>query len=138
MPEAPVLYVEDEDNDVLLMRLGFERAGIADRLVVVTDGQAAIDYLAGTGRYANREQHPLPCVVLLDLKLPGRSGFEVLRWMRERPQLKTLPVAIVTSSGHERDLEQAQAIGVEDYLIKKANLAQIIETAQHIKARWLG
>ncbi len=137
MADAPVLYVEDEEVDVLLMRLGFERAGIADRLAVVTDGQAAIDYLAGAGPYANREQHPLPCMVLLDLKLPRRSGFEVLRWIREHPKLKTVPVAILTSSGHERDLEQAEAIGVEDYIVKKAKIAQIAELAQNLKARWL-
>lgn len=119
------------------MQMAFKRAGVTNPLVTVCDGQQAIDYLAGTGPYANRDLHPIPCVVLLDLNLPRRSGFEVLQWIREHPHLKSLPVLIVTSSGHEHDLTRARDLGANDYIMKQADLPRLAHVVQTFRERWL-
>src|SRR4051794_15702703 len=100
MAESPktILLVEDDDNDVFFLTYAFESAGIVNPVVVVKDGQEAIDYLAGTGRYSDRGIYPLPCLVLLDLKLPVRPGLDVLRWVGQQPHLKPLLVIVLTSS----------------------------------------
>lgn len=82
MINPPILYAEDDENDALLANYAFEKAEIVNSLVVVPDGKAAIEYLAGTGKYANRTEYPLPCMVLLDIKMPHISGLEVLKWIR--------------------------------------------------------
>src|SRR5437016_3215023 len=97
-PSKPVLLVEDEQNDVFLLQYAFENAGITDPLITVEDGQQAIDYLAGKGKYAERKEFPLPYLMLLDLKLPRVMGLDVLRWIKERPELQMMPVVILTSS----------------------------------------
>jgi CheY-like chemotaxis protein len=132
-----VLYVEDEENDVLLAEIAFRRALIEQKLVVARDGQQAIDYLAGKGPFADRGAHPLPRMVLLDLKLPQKSGFEVLRWIREQPALQSLPVVIYTSSGAKSDRDQAHEFGATEYLVKPSRMADMTELAASIKSRWL-
>src|SRR5204862_5487055 len=94
----PVLLVEDNEDDIFFMRRAFRNASIANPMVVVQDGQSAIDYLGGRGTYANRSEYPLPGLVLLDIKLPLRTGFEVLNWIRTDPRVKPLVVVILTTS----------------------------------------
>ena len=94
----PVLLVEDDDNDVLFVQRAFKHAGILNRLEVVRDGDQAVDYLSGKGEYADRDKHPLPVFVLLDLKMPRRSGLEVLEWVKEREGLRRIPIVVLTSS----------------------------------------
>src|ERR1051326_5182942 len=98
-----VLYVEDEENDVLFMRRSFRKAGLEESLKVVVDGQAAIDYLLGRDVFANRLKFPIPSVVLLDLNLPTVSGFQVLKWVRQQPQYRDLPIVIFSSSARAED-----------------------------------
>ena len=101
MQHRAVLYVEDEENDVLLLRMCFQQAGITNPFKVVVNGKEAIDYLAGHGQYADRHEYPFPCLVLLDIKLPLKSGFDVLHWMRQgqqSPAVKKLPFVMLTSS----------------------------------------
>src|SRR5512145_859685 len=98
-----ILYVEDEENDALLMQLALGQAGLRNPLRVATDGVQAIDYLSGKGRFADREEHPLPGLVLLDLKLPRMIGFEVLAWIRQQPGYAELPVVVYTSSNSPAD-----------------------------------
>jgi CheY-like chemotaxis protein len=125
MPEPLVLFIEDEEGDVLLLRRALKRAGVANPLETVEDGRAAMDYLAGTGRFADRTQYPAPALVLLDLNLPGPSGFDVLEWMRQQPALAGLPVVICTSSISPADRERAQRLGATDYLIKTARFEEV-------------
>jgi CheY-like chemotaxis protein len=132
-----VLYVEDEENDVLLLQLGFEKAGINHRLQIVGDGQEAVAYLSGSGQYANREQYPSPTLVLLDLNLPCLTGMKVLQWIREQPQFATLPVVMYTSSDHPRDLENARQLGVTEYVLKPSRIGKIAELLQRLSAQWL-
>src|SRR5438270_829679 len=105
--DASILLVEDNDDDVLLVRRAFAKAKLGTPLAVVRDGDAAVEYLGGGGPYADRERHPLPALVLLDLKLPRRSGFEVLEWVRRHPVLRRLPVVVLTSSKETADVDRA-------------------------------
>jgi CheY-like chemotaxis protein len=135
--EAPILLVEDNPDDVLFLERAFAAARIAAPLRVVNDGAGAIDYLVGEGKYADRSAYPLPVLVLLDVKMPGASGFVVLRWLREQPVLKRLPVVMLTSSAQEEDAAQAYDLGVNSYLVKPSGLKQLSEVAKHIEAYWL-
>ena len=135
--KMPVLYAEDEENDALLLRLTFERAGIANAVEVVRDGQEAVDYLSGTGQYRDREKHPLPCLVLLDLNLPRLSGMEVLRWVRGEARHEGLPVVVFSSSDQSSDREGAIGCGANEYIVKPVGLARMKEIVQGLKERWL-
>jgi len=132
-----VLYAEDDDNDAFLVRRAFEQAGITHRLVVVEDGKSAIEYLSGTGTYADRAQHPLPGFVLLDLNMPGLSGIEVLKWIRTTPNVCTLPVVVLTSSNQDRDVHRAYVQGANGYLVKPGTLEEFATLARAIKDYWL-
>ena len=101
------------------------------------DGAEAIDYLAGNGPFADRTQHPLPALVLLDLNLPKKSGFEVLSWVRQQPQFSSLPVVIYTSSVGLIDKDTAQLLGATDYFVKRSGVNQIAELARSLAERWL-
>ena len=98
MSTHPILLVEDRDEDAFLLQYAFGRAEITTPMQVVTDGQMAIDYLSGTGKFSDRAQYPLPGLVLLDLKLPHVMGMDVLAWIRQQPSLKRLIVIILSAS----------------------------------------
>jgi CheY-like chemotaxis protein len=132
-----VLYVEDEENDVLFMRRSFRRAGLEDALRVVVDGVVAIDYLSGRAAFRNRLSYPLPAVVLLDLNLPTVSGFQVLQWIRRQPQFQQLPVVIFSSSSRPEDRLQAKELGASDYLEKPDSGLDFGVTVEALKRKWL-
>jgi len=132
-----VLYVEDEESDVYFMRRSFCRAGLEECLRVVVDGQAAIDYLAGQGLFANRQKYPLPAVVLLDLNLPTVSGFQVLQWIREQPPLRQLPVVIFSSSARAEDRLRATELGANDYLEKPDSGLDFGAVLEALQRKWL-
>ena len=135
--DSRVLYVEDEEDDVFFMRNAFKRIGVEDRFHAVEDGERAINYLSGQEPYANREDHPLPTFVLLDLNLPVRSGFEVLEWLRSQPQFEKLPVVIFSSSGRLEDRQRAEKLGATDYLLKPTSGSQFLEMARQLNETWL-
>lgn len=137
MLKQPLLYVEDEPNDAMLLEVAFRHAGISNPLKVVSDGEQAVEYLSGKGIYADREKYPLPCLVLLDLNLPLKPGFDVLRWMRAHPNLRTLPVLIFTSSDRPHDINLAYQLGANGYLIKSPSLAEWKSRAAAIRDFWL-
>ncbi len=138
MTEKCILQVEDEEADILLLQHVFKRAGITSPLQAVTDGQMAIDYLSGTGKFADRGHYPLPCLVLLDLKLPKVTGLDVLAWIRRHPQLGKLVVVLFSSSALPQDVERAYALGANSYIEKPSMPAQTLEIAQLLKGWWLG
>jgi CheY-like chemotaxis protein len=133
----PILYAEDEDNDVIFMQHAWQKAGLLNPLIVMGDGREAIEYLAGTGRYADRQQHPLPCLVLLDLKLPHKSGLDVLEWMRAHPALLPLPAVMVTSSNQDSDILRSHTLGASAYLIKPPTADKLKKTIKSLKEFWL-
>jgi CheY-like chemotaxis protein len=135
--EGTILLVEDDSNDVFFLQYAFEAVGITNPMQVVTDGQQAIDYLAGTNQFADRRQFPLPVLVLLDLKLPVKMGLEVLRWIQVQPYLANLLVIILTSSSDSADVERAYALGARSYLVKPVSLEKRVEMAKVIKNYWL-
>ena len=138
MPETlVVLLVEDADDDILIIRKAFQSAGISNPLHIVRDGEAAIAYLAGTGKYAIRDEYPLPALVLLDLKLPGIDGFEVLRWIRQAPGLNALRVVVLTSSENIRDVNAAYELVANSFMVKEMDFQNTIELARLINDFWL-
>jgi CheY-like chemotaxis protein len=132
-----ILLVEDDANDVYFMKRAARKAGILDSLHVAQDGQEAMDYLEGLGEYANRERFPLPCLVLLDLKLPRVMGFEVLKWMRQQPALRSTIVIVLTSSDLRADVDLAYRLGANSYLVKPSTPDKLKETIARIKQYWL-
>jgi CheY-like chemotaxis protein len=132
-----VLYVEDEEDDVFFMRRAFGRAGLPQALKAVGDGQAAIDYLAGQGRFGNRLEFPLPELVLLDLNLPMVSGFQVLKWIRSQAALLHLPVLIFSSSARIEDRLLAKELGADDYIEKPGSSLEFHHLAELLQTKWL-
>jgi CheY-like chemotaxis protein len=137
MTLKPVLYVEDEEDDVFFMQMAFKSAGLPNPLSIVSDGREAIDYLSGAGKYMDRDRHPLPCLVLLDLKLPKKSGFDVLRWIRSHGLLSTMLVIVLTSSNHDRDIHTAYSLGGNAFLVKPATPEELAAMVKSIGSFWL-
>jgi CheY-like chemotaxis protein len=117
--------------------MAFKKAGIANPLQVARDGEEAVVYLSGEGEFADRERFPLPVVVLLDLKMPRRSGFSVLKWMREREELKYLPVVVLTASDQAADIRMAYELGANSYLLKPVNFDALYEMVKTLKLYWV-
>lgn len=132
MPEVVLLHVEDEATDRMILRAAFAKVAPDVRLRSSIDGAEAVAYLSGEGEYADRERHPLPRLVLLDLKLPRMSGLEVLEWIRNHSELKSMPVFMLTSSREPADLERAYALGANSYLVKSVDLKETREMARGI------
>jgi len=132
-----ILYAEDDDNDAFLVQRAFQQAGVGNRLVVVEDGKAAIEYMAGNGAYTDRAKHPLPCLVLLDLNMPGTSGIEVLKWIRRKPDTSSLPVIVLTSSNQDADVHGAYVQGANGYVVKPSKIEDMVIMARAIKDYWL-
>ena len=113
-----MLVAEDRDEDVEILKLAFQKAQVNEPLHFVSNGEEAIEYLTGAGRFANRAEYPLPRVLLLDLKMPLKGGFEVLEWLRLQPGLRRLLVVIFTSSELPEDVNRAFDLGANSYLVK--------------------
>jgi CheY-like chemotaxis protein len=134
---ACILYAEDEKNDIFFLERAFQSTGSPHSLNAVPDGEQAIDYLAGKGRFADRARHPLPALVLLDINMPKKSGLEVLEWIRQQPCLKSLPVLMLTSSPRPDDMEKARLLGADDYLLKPSDPLGLVELVLSLHDRWL-
>ena len=133
----PVIYAEDEETDAYFVRRAWHESEIENSLIIVPDGMVAIDYLRGEGIYADRGQHPLPCLALLDLNMHGRSGLEVLKWIRAQPSVCTLPVIMLTSSSAAADVHRAYIQGANGFLVKPGRPAEMLTMIHSIKAFWL-
>lgn len=131
-----ILLVEDDPNDVLLISRAFAKAGLKENLKIVNDGEQAMDYLSGRGVYATRRQYPLPFMVLLDLKMPGANGFEVLQWVRSNADLKRLLIVVLTSSNHQDDIDRAYDLGANSYLVKPVEFEQMVSMIQRFEMYW--
>jgi len=135
--DSAILLVEDDEADILLLRRAFRNARIANPLIEVRDGQAAIQYLSGEGDYTDRTLYPIPFLILLDLRLPKLSGFEVIAWLRDQPQLAHLIVVVLTASDHVSDVSKARELGANSYLVKPGNFEELVQMVKRIKGRWL-
>jgi CheY-like chemotaxis protein len=133
----PVLLVEDEENDVLLMQLAFKEARLPTPLMVVNNGDEAIGYLSGKGPYAERGRYPLPFVILLDLHLPGTNGFELLKWLRRYPDAERFCPVVLTSSDLDIDRQHASALGACDYMVKPNKFDELVQIVRDIYTQWI-
>jgi CheY-like chemotaxis protein len=132
-----VLIVEDDSIDAFMIRRAFRKAHVSTPLAFVDNGDAAVDYMAGRPPYDDRQQHPLPALILLDLKLPRRSGLEVLEWLRAQPGLKRVPVVVLTSSMESRDMRKAYDLGCNSYLLKPVDFEGLRYAVQTVGLYWL-
>lgn len=138
MPDnALFLLVEDDGDQVELVRRAFRRANIVNPLQVVRSGQEAMVYLEGAGPYRNRAEFPLPKLILLDLKMPGISGFDVLRWIRQQPALRATRVVVLTASNEIRDVNLAYELGANSFLVKPVDFEDFVKLTQAIQGYWI-
>ncbi len=131
-----ILQVEDDPNDVFLLQHAMRKVGVANPIHVASDGQQAIDYLAGTGKFADRKIFPLPCLVLLDLKLPYVMGLNVLKWIRQQPGPARV-VLLMSASAQEGDIGTAYRLGANGFLVKPSQASKLEDVARAIKDFWL-
>jgi CheY-like chemotaxis protein len=132
-----ILLVEDDPNDILFVQRAFKQANIKTSIHIVNDGDTAVSYLSGTGDYNNRDLYPLPTLILLDLKLPRRSGIEILEWIRQQPDIRRIPVVVLTSSRESIDLERSYDLGVNSYLVKPVKFEALSNMIEAIDTYWL-
>lgn len=132
-----ILLIEDNPDDVELTRRALNRSNVANRLVLVTDGAEALDYLFATGEYAARDASDVPQVILLDLKLPKIDGLEVLRRIRADERTRLLPVVILTSSNRERDVIDSYKLGANSYVRKPVDFEQFVLATRTLGLYWL-
>jgi len=135
--EKIILLVEDNPDDELLTLMAFKDNNITNEVIVARDGEEALDYLFGTGRYQDRDMNILPQVVLLDLKLPKVDGLEVLKAIRSNPITKLLPVVILTSSKEEIDILKSYQLGANSYIRKPVDFEQFSEAIKQLGLYWL-
>jgi CheY-like chemotaxis protein len=134
---AVILLVEDREDDIVLIRKSFEKAELANPLYVVRNGEEAVAYLMGEEFFSNRNEYPLPDLILLDLKMPKLDGFETLLWIRNQPGVRNIPVVILTSSAELRDVTRAYALGANSYLVKPVDFDHSIELVKVLHRYWL-
>jgi len=133
-----ILVADDDQNDVFFLKRAFQKSGFSQPMMHVADGQEAIDYLKGDADYADRARYPFPGLLLLDLKMPKVDGFDVLSWLNTRPDLKSLPVIVLSSSSREDDIERARELGADDYRVKPADFEDLLTLAKDVVSKWLG
>jgi CheY-like chemotaxis protein len=137
MNTSTILLAEDEPHAVFFFKHMMEKLGILHPLHVAKDGREALNYLGGMGEFADRKKHPLPGLVILDLKMPRATGFEVLKELRQRPETRTLIVLMLTSSASDEDIAEAYALGANGYLVKPHRLEELEKVVGAIKDFWL-
>ncbi|MFN7138941.1 MAG: response regulator [Limisphaerales bacterium] len=135
-PNETILIAEDDENDVLLLKRAFQKNGIAARIVIVSDGEQALNYLQGKGEYCDRSSHPFPSLILTDLKMPKRNGFEILDWLNKHPECSVIPTIVLTSSPSEEDISKAYRLGANSYFVKPPDFDQLQGLIKEICHYW--
>ena len=132
-----ILLIEDSADDALFMTRALAKSGASGTFQIVDDGRKAVDYLSGNGQYADRAAYPLPRFVLLDLKLPQLSGFDVLRWIRSQPALAGLIVVVLTSSNLATDIRECYLLGANSFLSKPPDPTDLVALIREVSNYWL-
>ena len=135
--EVEILLVEDNTADLELAMRALKKNHLANRVVVVTDGEEALDFIFARGRYSDRHVENAPKVILLDLKLPKVNGLEVLRAIKSDPRTKAFPVVILTSSKEESDIVESYQLGVNSYIVKPVVFDKFVEAVNNLGMYWL-
>ncbi len=132
-----ILLAEDNPDDVLLTQRAFKKSNVLNELIVVRDGEEAINFLFAQGKYKDRDRNILPELVLLDLKMPKLDGLQVLKRIREDPRTKQLPVVILTTSKEENDVVKSYCLGANSFISKPVDFDQFIEAVKQLGLYWL-
>jgi len=135
-PALCILYVDDDENDVVLLQFASEAAGMKDCFRTVTSGPQAMEYLQGYGPFADRSRFPLPDILLLDLRMPRMNGFELLQWVRSQPHLLGTVTIFFTASAHPDDVVRACELGANAFVQKPSTQAELIRFLRSLKAFW--
>ncbi len=136
--KACILHVEDDENEIILQRHAFKAAGVVNPVHVASDGQQAINYLTLAIKDIHLPAHPLPRLVLLDLNLPLKSGLDVLHWIRQQPQLRGLPIIILTSSEDPTDIQRVYELGANSFVVKPSDHEDRVEMVRALEKWWFG
>ena len=132
-----ILVAEDNRDDMFLLRWAFTRAGLAPEIIHMPDGEATLDYLKGTPPFDDRALHPLPELLLLDIKMPKANGFDVLAWLATRPDLSWLPVVVFSASVFPAEVQRAIELGAREFLTKPSALDELVLLVRRLHDRWL-
>ena len=132
-----VLCAEDEESDAIFLKVAFVKEKIENPLIIVRDGREAVDYLSATPPYDDRQFNPLPALIILDLKMPRLSGFDVLAWLRTRTDLAPIPVVILSSSMADADMRKARQLGAKEFIVKPNNPNEYSRIVRSLHALWL-
>jgi len=136
MKTRAILLVEDSESDIELTKRAFSKARISNPIIVCEDGQEALDYFSGKGKFEGRTVSELPAIVLLDIKLPIIDGHGILKWIRNNPSTRRLPVIMLTSSKEEHDVAKSYDLGVNSYIRKPVDSAQFTECVRQLGLYW--
>ena len=132
-----ILLIEDEPTDAQLILRGFERAKVLNPIVHLTNGDDALRYLAGKGEFTDRIKYPIPALILLDLKLPGLTGIQLLQWLHVQGELKRVPLVVLTGDDRQETINAAYDLGANSYLVKPGNSADIVRMIKVIQSYWI-
>lgn len=131
-----ILVADDSAEDMYILKRAFLKVGIDAQLHRVSDGQEAVDYLSGKGEFRDRASHPLPRLLLLDLKMPKMDGFDVLRWLEKHPKLSRIPVTVFSSSDEDKDVDRAYDLGANSYVVKPGTLHGYVGMVETLNKYW--
>ena len=132
-----ILLVEDDPADAALITRAFERTGVENAIRRVKDGEEALGYLTGAGAFADRKQHPVPAVILLDLNLPRFNGYQLMIWLRMQPELKRIPAVVLTESRDSDSINRAYDAGANSYLVKPGDAEEIVRMVDMVRQYWM-
>ena len=132
-----ILLVDDDPEYVPLIQIAFQEANVSNPVRVVIDASEAMRYLRGEGCYADRSLHPLPVLIVMDLRMPGMNGFELLHWLRSQPGMSTMPVAVLTGSEFTGEARRASEAGANAFHLKPFEFTKLVEILQDVSARFL-
>lgn len=135
--DSTILFVDDSEEDRELMRYAFAKAHVPNPIVELQSGEEAIQYLSGAGGFADRERYPLPCLIITDLKMPYVDGFELLEWLRGRPEFNRVPKIVLSASDHDGDKMRARKLGACAYFVKPAQLNELVVVVRQMDEEWI-
>ena len=135
--KCTILIVDDDENDIFFAKRAFTEINVHCTFQILKNGQEAVDYLSGLGEFADRRKHPLPMMILMDLKMPIMDGFQVLEWLRQRPGIKVIPTVVFSSSDVPADITRAYELGANSFMTKSVTYDGLLLKLQTLSQYWL-